>query len=81
MAPLSTAAQALLERLSFLGHAPVPDGLLDIHTPDAPAEDLRGAMAELTARGFVSPGAGGHFPRPTISPPWAGKPAARRAST
>lgn len=64
MAPLSTTAQALLERLSFLGHAPVPDGLLDIHTHDAPAEDLRGAMAELTARGFVSPGAGGHFPRP-----------------
>ena len=46
---MSEAGRHLLERLAFLAPDPVPMFLLDVAVPDAEAEDLRGALTDLTA--------------------------------
>ena len=51
---LSEAGRHLLERLAFLAPDPVPMFLLDVAVPDAEAEDLRGALTDLTAVSLAS---------------------------
>ena len=54
VAQLTDAGRALLERLAFLAHAPVPDVLLDVPVPDLAEEDLTEALADLAAYSLVT---------------------------
>ena len=54
VAQLTDAGRALLERLAFLAHAPVPDVLLDVPVPDLGEEDLTEALADLAAYSLVT---------------------------
>ncbi len=51
---LTDAGRALLERLAFLAHAPVPDFLLDVPVPGLEEEDLTEALADLAAYSLVT---------------------------
>ena len=54
VAQLTDAGRALLERLAFLAHAPVPDFLMDVPVPDLGEEDLTEALADLAAYSLVT---------------------------
>jgi hypothetical protein len=51
---LSPAGKSLLERLAFLAPDPVPEFLLDVAVPNAPEQDMREALADLTAYSLVT---------------------------
>ena len=51
---LSPAGRSLLERLAFLSPDPVPEFLLDVPVPDVPEQDMREALADLTAYSLVT---------------------------
>ena len=51
---LSPAGRSLLERLAFLAPDPVPEFLLDVAVPNAPEQDMRDALADLTAYSLVT---------------------------
>jgi hypothetical protein len=56
---LTAPTRHLLERLAFLAPDPVPMFLLDVAVPDAEAEDLHEALADLAAVSLVTLEAGG----------------------
>ena len=51
---LTLAGKSLLERLAFLAPDPVPEFLLDVPVPNVPEQDLREALADLTAYSLVT---------------------------
>ena len=51
---LSPAGKSLLERLAFLAPDPVPEFLLDVAAPNVPEQDMRKALADLTAYSLVT---------------------------
>ncbi len=51
---LSDAGRTLLEHLAFLSPDPVPETLLDVPVPGAPAADVRDALADLAAFSLVT---------------------------
>ena len=51
---LTPAGKSLLERLAFLSPDPVPEFLMDVPVPNVPEQDMREALADLTAYSLVT---------------------------